>query len=62
MNRPLYWLPDVMVEWLAECPTARRYWSEAWLELHARIVDAAEAEANPEHGGPYLVSPPEGMH
>ena len=60
-GRPLYWLPDLVVEGLTCCPGFRHLWSEAFLEQHARAVDAAEAEAN-EDGGPWLVTIPRGLH
>ena len=60
-GRPLYWLPDLMVEWLSQHPSVRHLWADAGIELHERAVDAAEA-ASDEERGPWLVQMPRGLH
>lgn len=43
-------------------PRFRRLWSDAWLEIwHREVYEPAIAASNNE-SGPYLVSPPKGMH
>lgn len=43
-------------------PGMRGVWSEAWIELYQReVVEPALAASNDE-SGPWLVSPPKGMH
>lgn len=60
--RPLRSWPTMLLRIALRVPGMRGVWSEAWIELYQReVVEPALAASNDE-SGPWLVSPPKGMH